>query len=121
MKFKRGKMKIDQNVKRSRRLRKKLYVNEYTVYGFEVSLSFKEMDESALDPFLDEIVDFVESRNLMIAGGGGIDVFDTFVSSSDRYGSASEEDRHALSKWLEEKSLLKNVEVGDLVDANYGL
>ena len=114
-------MKIDQNVKRSRRLRKKLYVNEYSVYGFEVSLSFKEMDERALDPFLDEIVNFVESRNLMIAGGGGLDVFDIFVSSSYRYGSASEEDRHALLNWLEKKSLIKNVEVGDLVDANYGL
>ncbi|MFT6985758.1 MAG: hypothetical protein ACJAT7_001574 [Psychromonas sp.] len=114
-------MKIDQNVKRSRRLRKKLYVDEYTVYGFEVSLSFKEMEESALDPFLNDMVDFVESRNLMIAGGGGIDVFDVFVSSIDRYGSASEEDRHALSNWLGEKSFIKNVEVGDLVDANYGL
>ncbi|WP_415229505.1 YggL family protein [Psychromonas sp.] len=112
-------MKIDQNVKRSRRLRKKLYVNEYTVYGFEVSLNFKEMDESALDPFLDEIVNFAESRNLMIAGGGGIDVFAIFISSSDRYGSATEEDRHALSNWLKEKSLIKDVELGDLVDANY--
>lgn len=114
-------MKIDQNVKRNRRLRKKLFVNEYTVYGFEVSVSFDEMDESTLDLFLDEMVDFVASRNLMIAGGGGIDVFDALVSSSDRYGSASEEDRHALSNWLAEKSLVKNVEVGDLVDANYGL
>jgi uncharacterized protein YggL (DUF469 family) len=67
------------------------------------------------------MIDFVESRNLMIAGGGGLDVFDTLVSSSDRYDSASEEDRHALSNWLEEKSLIKNVEVGDLVNANYGL
>jgi len=114
-------MKIDQNVKRSRRLRKKLYVNEYRVYGFEVSLSFKEMDESALDPFLDEMVDFVGSRNLMIAGGGGIDVFDAFVSSSDRYGSTSEEDRRVFSNWLKEKSLIKNVELGDLVDANFDL
>lgn len=114
-------MKIDQNVKRNRRLRKKLYVNEYTVYGFELSLSFKEIDENALDPFLDEIADFVESRNLMIAGGGGIDAFDIFVFSSERYGSASEQDRHALSNWLEENALIKNVEVGDLVDANYGL
>ncbi len=90
-------MKIDQNVKRSRRLRKKLYVNEYRVYGFEVSLSFKEMDESALDPFLDEIVNFVESRNLMIAGGGGIGIIggsatlnQTTVSSNSTSGSYSE-------------------------------
>ena len=114
-------MKIEQNVKRSRRLRKKLYVDEYTVYGFEVEVSFDEMDEGTLDLFLDEMVDFVVARKLVIAGGGGIDVFDAFISSNERYGSTSEEDRNALSNWLGEKSFIQNVEVGDLVDANHGV
>lgn len=113
-------MKTDLDVKRSRRLRKKLYVNEYTVYGFEVSVSFNDIDETTLDSFLDQVVDFVESNNLIIGGGGGVDVFDAFIYSKERYGSASEEDRNLVSEWLNSQAVVANADVGELVDANYG-
>ncbi len=61
----------------------------------------------------------VESRNLIIGGGGGVDEFEAFVSSNERYGSASEDDRNAVSNWLEGRSVVQSVEVSDLVDANY--
>ncbi|MCP4326678.1 MAG: DUF469 family protein, partial [Alteromonadales bacterium] len=33
-------MSINQNIKRSRRLRKKLYIDEFSVYGFEITITF---------------------------------------------------------------------------------
>jgi len=112
-------MSINQNVKRSRRLRKKLYIDEFAVYGFEATITFADFDENAFDTLLDEMFDFVESRNLMIEGGGGVDEFDVFISSNERYGSATEEDRSAVSNWLDGQSIIQSVEVSDLVDANY--
>ncbi|MCP5078102.1 MAG: DUF469 family protein [Psychromonas sp.] len=112
-------MSINQNIKRSRRLRKKLYIDEFSVYGFEIIITFADFDENTFDAFLDEMVDFIESRNLIIGGGGGVDEFEAFVSSNERYGSASEDDRNAVSNWLEGRSVVQSVEVSDLVDANY--
>ena len=112
-------MSINQNIKRSRRLRKKLYIDEFSVYGFEITITFADFDENSFDAFLDEMVDFIESRNLIIGGGGGIDEFEAFISSNERYGSASEDDRSAVSNWLGGKSVFQSVEVSDLVDANY--
>ncbi|AGH82504.1 hypothetical protein PCNPT3_12840 [Psychromonas sp. CNPT3] len=105
--------------KRNRRLRKKLYVGEFTIYGFEASMSFSDIDEDILDTFLDEMVDFVEARNLLISFGGGTDALNAFVCSSDRYGSASDDDRDALSTWLKTKSFIKDIDIDALVDANY--
>lgn len=112
-------MGSNQNIKRSRRLRKKLYIDEFSVYGFEIKITFADFDENSFDAFLDEVVEFIESRNLMIEGGGGVDEFEAFISSNERYGSATDDDRNAVSNWLEEKLIVQSVEVSELVDANY--
>jgi len=112
-------MNINQNIKRSRRLRKKLYLDEFSVYGFEITITFTDFDENSFDAFLDDMVDFIESKNLVIGGGGGVDEFEAFISSSERYGSATEDDRTVVCNWLESKSVIQSVEVSDLVDANY--
>ncbi len=111
-------MENNKEIKRSRRLRKKLYVGEFTVFGFEASMSFDDIDETVLDSFLDELLAFVSSRNLSISCGGGVDEFDAFICSGERYGSATEDDREALSNWLNEKAFIQNIEVDYLVDAN---
>lgn len=112
-------MSSNQTIKRSRRLRKKLYIDEFSVYGFEITITFADFDENSFDAFLDEMVDFIESRNLVVEGGGGVDEFEAFISSNKRYGSASEDDRNVISNWLESNSVIQSVEVSDLVDANY--
>ncbi|PKG40927.1 YggL family protein [Psychromonas sp. Urea-02u-13] len=112
-------MSSNQTIKRSRRLRKKLYIDEFSVYGFEITITFADFDENSFDAFLDEMVDFIESRNLVVEGGGGVDEFEAFISSNERYGSASEDDRNVISTWLESKPVIQSVEVSDLVDANY--
>lgn len=113
-------MKTTAQVKRSNRLRKKLYVNEYAVLGFEVSFQFAEVDESAFDTFFSEIINFVESRDLIMGGAGGANTFAVFISPFARYASATEEDRHAFQAWLAERSFIKKAVVGELVDAYYG-
>ncbi len=64
------------------------------------------------------MVDFIESRNLIIEGGGGVDEFEAFISLNERYGSATEDDRSVVSNWLEDQSVVQSLEVNELVDAN---
>ncbi|MEH6454207.1 MAG: 50S ribosome-binding protein YggL [Psychromonas sp.] len=108
-----------KQVKRSNRLRKKLYVDEYQVLGFEVSFKFESVDEEVFDTFFSDIMDFVDSRELMLGGAGGTDTFTLYVSSYNRYGSVSVEDRAAFEQWLSEKEFISNAEVGALCDAYY--
>ncbi len=114
-------MKTIEQVKRSRRLRKKLYVGEYAVLGFEVSFKFADLDECTFDSFFTEIINFVESRNLILGGAGGSQTFSVFISAFDRYGSASEDDRSAFIGWLAEREFIKDAVVGELTDAYYGV
>jgi len=112
-------MSNNENVKQNRRLRKKLYLGEFAVYGFDLSFNFEGMDPQGASDFLDEIIELVESRDLIIAGGGDAESFGLFICAAARYGSATEEDRAALTSWLEAKPQVKDIEVGELVDAYY--
>lgn len=113
-------MKTTATIKRSQRLRKKLYVDEYAVLGFEVSFQFAELDETAFDTFFSDIISFVESKELIMGGAGGATTFAVFISPFARYASATEDDRSAFQAWLAERDFIKNAVVGELVDAYYG-
>lgn len=113
-------MKTSEHVKRSNRLNKKLYVGEYAVLGFEVSFKFSEIDELVFDTFFNDIVEFVESRNLILGGAGGSQSFVIYVSSYGRYISATEEDRSAFEQWLAARDFIVDGDVAPLSDAYYG-
>ena len=104
----------------SRRLRKKLYLEEFAVFGFECACELNET-EAGFDVFLDELVEVVEARGLIIGGGGSAKEFAAFVASQQRYGSATKEDRQAVEQWLGAQARTSKVVVGELVDANYGM
>lgn len=104
---------------KSRRLRKKLYLDEFAIFGFEFSCKLNLKNEEDFDSFLDQFIDFIESRNLCMGGGGNTESFDAFICSDHRYGSASSEDRDAISGWLESNGSTSNIIVGQLIDANY--
>jgi len=114
-------MKTTNQVKRSNRLNKKLYVGEYAVLGFEVSFKFKEIDEITFDAFFTEFVEFVESRHLIMGGAGGAESFDIYISSYARYVSATEEDRTAFEAWLSDREFVIEANVAPLSDAYYGI
>jgi len=105
---------------KSRRLRKKLFLDEFAIFGFEFCCNF-DISDSNFDELLDSIIEFFESRNLLFGGGGDSKTLSGFVCSNDRYGSATQADQRALEDWLGTIASVSNIEIGSLVDANYGL
>ena len=115
-------IKVDAK-KRSRRLRKKLYVEEFKVLGFEIDLKFVESSsDEVLDNFFDEFLgQVIEANDLVFGGGGTREGFSGFIVPADRYLSATEEQRTLVTDWLGKSKLLESHETGELVDANFDL
>ncbi len=101
---------------RSRRLRKKLCVDEFQELGFELNLDFKqELDDQAIDAFLDAFLkEAMEANGLGYVGGDDFGL----VCLSKR-GSVSEEQRAAVEAWLKGRSELTEVTVSPLIDVWY--
>ncbi len=105
---------------RKRRLRKKLYLGEFAVLGFELSADLNLEAEDDYDSWLDQFIEFIESRNLCMGGSGSVKSFSAFICSTGRYSSARDEDREAVKHWLDSSGVTSNVVIGGLVDAYYG-
>lgn len=99
---------------RSRRLRKKLCVDEFQELGFELNLDFKEdLSDEAIDAFLDAfLIEAMDGNKLDYVGGDDYGL----VCTAGR-GSVSEEQRAAVEAWLKGRSELTRVEVSPLLDA----
>ena len=108
---------------RSRRLRKKLHVDEFQEFGFEVAIRFEDSvdTEEAVVAIVDHwLVDAMDKNGLMFGGAsthspgslGG------FISKSDR-GTLTEEHRALIKDWLTAQDNVKNFKIGPLVDAHY--
>jgi len=112
---------MSSNKTRSKRLRKKIYVDEFSIVGFKFSCKVGLELDSEFNDFFDGLIEVIESRNLCIAGSGDNGSFEGVVSSRYRYGSSTEEDRTAIENWLSAKNGVSDISVGNLVDAIYGL
>ncbi|WP_341964059.1 YggL family protein [Pseudomonas sp. RC10] len=101
---------------RSRRLRKKLCVDEFQELGFELNLEFKEdLSDEAIDAFLDAFLsDAMDANGLDYVGGDDYGL----VCLANR-GSVTEEQRATVEAWLKGRSELVKVEVSPLIDAWY--
>jgi uncharacterized protein YggL (DUF469 family) len=101
---------------RSRRLRKKLCVDEFQELGFELNLEFKEdLADEAIDAFLDAFLDeAMDANGLDYVGGDDYGL----VCLANR-GSVSEEQRATVEAWLKARPELTKVEVSPLLDAWY--
>ncbi|ANQ18583.1 YggL family protein [Vibrio natriegens] len=104
--------------KRSRRLRKKLYVDEFKVLGFSFFCHLNLTNEEECDLLINDLLSFLEGRGLVMGGGADLSSFDGFVVPERRYDSASEDDRVAVEQWLTAHNACSEVEVSPLVDAN---
>lgn len=107
------------DIVRNKRLRKKLYLEEFAVKGFTFSCSISVDDEAAYEAFFDSFAELVESRNLFVSLEGHDEMMQGSVSSAERYGSTTAEDREAIEKALTSNSIVSNVVVSDMVDAYY--
>ncbi|MFA0570602.1 YggL 50S ribosome-binding family protein [Vibrio gallaecicus] len=111
-------MKIEKIENKNRRLRKKLYLGEFAILGFEISCTTSIKDFDQYDIFIDEFIDYIDSIDLCF-GGGGLELFVGFLCSTERYRSVTEEEQVLVAQWLEARSEVSKVEVSELLDANY--
>jgi hypothetical protein len=103
-----------------KRLRKKLRLGEFQELGFEV---FFRVANNTPDDTFDRVIDAfithaIEENGLMCGGGGKNPEWNVFVTL-DRRGSAIDEHRQAVRKWLETCPEVKEIRLGPLVDAWY--
>ena len=105
---------------RSRRLRKKLYIEEFKVLGFNVDMTFSsDSSDEAFDTFFEEFLGKFADENELIFGGAGTQTsFSGFIVPYERYLSATEEHRKLTTEWLTAHKLIENFTVGELTDAN---
>ena len=101
---------------RSKRLRKKLRIDEFKEYGFAVSFRLSDsLSPKARDDlwalFRGELM---ETRGLAYSGNE-----EGYITKFGR-GSATEEDRNAVSAWLADQRGVERVTIGRLEDAWYG-
>lgn len=102
---------------RSKRLRKKLHVDEFQEFGFNLSFSLKEsLAAEALEAFIDEFLLSAIERNGMVYGGGVGQEFCGFVAL-DKRGSVTDAHIAKVKNWLQAQSNVTKVEFGVLVDA----
>lgn len=101
---------------RSRRLRKKLCVDEFQELGFELNLDFNEgLSEEAIDAFLEAFIkEAMEANGLGYVGGD-----DYGLVCLQKRGSVSEAQRAAVDAWLKTRSELTKAEVSPLMDVWY--
>lgn len=102
--------------RRSKRLEKKLRIGEFQEYGFAVGFRLGEsLTPKGCDEFWDAFIgEVIEARGLAFGGSE-----EGFVTRYGR-GSATEEDRAAVSQWLAQRPGVERVVVGPLQDAWYG-
>jgi uncharacterized protein len=107
----------------NRRQRKKLRVEEFQEYVFEVRVWFGQaMADVAHDLFLDAFIEMIEARDLCVGGMGGLlplEVTDGMIGAVGRK-SPTVDDQNAVLVWLQQRSEIAKVEVGDRVDAWHG-
>ncbi|TMM47628.1 50S ribosome-binding protein YggL [Colwellia ponticola] len=106
---------------KSRRLRKKLYLDEFAVKGVELDCRLTCKEESELATIMDDFLLYIDSLNLCISGGGDLTSFAGFIASNERYASVTEADLSNISAWLKEQKIVSEFTLGELVDANYNV
>lgn len=101
---------------RSRRLRKKLCVDEFQELGCELTMNFREgLTEAEADQFVDQfLVEAIDGNGLGYVGGEDYG----FVCLSTR-GSVSEEQRTKLEAWLKGRNELVDFTLSPLLDVWY--
>ncbi|MFQ6370152.1 50S ribosome-binding protein YggL [Shewanella sp. YIC-542] len=104
---------------RSRRLRKKLRVDEFQELGFDVSWRFADsLSEDEIDAQVDRfIAEVIEPRELGFHGGGHR-LWDGVIATQ-RLGKCTDEDRQAVVAFLESLNA-QEVEVSALYDIWWG-
>ncbi len=100
-----------------KRLRKKLHRDEYREFGFDLEWRFAgPLEDQEVERFWNGLIGFVESRGLMLGGGGDHDGGGVFITKETAPG-ATPEDRAAVLSWVQHQNKLAKASAGALLDA----
>lgn len=112
---------MSEKISRNRRIRKKLYLDEWAILGFEFSCKLTEASEAQYEAFFNSFAELVKTEDLYISLDNDSESFQGSVTSAERYGNATEEDRAAIEALLTSNPIVTEVKVGGLVDAFYDM
>lgn len=100
---------------RSRRLRKKMHIDEFQELGFSVAWRFPQgTPEEQIDKIVDDFINEVIAPNGLAFDGSGYLAWEGLVCK-EQIGKCTEEDQALVRKWLEEKQL-EEIRLSDLFD-----
>ncbi|MDU6925200.1 YggL family protein [Franconibacter helveticus 513] len=100
---------------RSRRLRKKMHIDEFQELGFSVAWRFPQgTSEEQIDKIVDDFINEVIAPNGLAFDGSGYLAWEGLVCK-EQIGKCTEEDQALVRKWLEEKQL-EEIRLSDLFD-----
>lgn len=110
----------------NRRQRKKLHLGEFEELAAKISVTFQPALEQAMfDRFLDELIAFVESRNLEVCCFGGSAPLITttgYLSAGDKHPqySPTNDDVQQLLNWLKNFPQTQEVTFNGMLNLHYG-
>lgn len=100
---------------RSRRLRKKLHIDEFQELGFSVAWRFPEgSSEEQIDSTLNDFINEAIDPNGLAYDGSGYLQWEGLVCLQ-KTGKCSDEHRELVRKWLEDRQL-EDIKVTELFD-----
>ncbi len=100
---------------RSRRLRKKMHIDEFQELGFSVGFTFPQgATEQAIDSTVDALIEEAIDPNGLAFDGSGYLQWEGLICLQQT-GKCTEAHRELVRKWLEERKL-ENVKVTELFD-----
>lgn len=100
---------------RSRRLRKKMHIDEFQELGFSVGWLFPEgTSEQQIDRTVDDFINEVIEPNKLAFDGGGYLAWEGLICMQE-IGKCTDEHQAMVRKWLEDRKL-GEVRLSDLFD-----
>ena len=112
---------MSQQPSRNRRQRKKMHLDEWAILGFEFNCTLDKASETDYGLFFDSLEELVSTQHLYMTIENDSETFEGFVTSADRYGNATEENRTSVETLMNSHKIVKDVKIGKLVDAFYEL
>lgn len=104
---------------RSRRLRKKLHLDEFKEFGFDINLRLNKHNPKAnAQEVLYAFIEKIEAAQLSCGGGGGPYKLHFFITQANGT-TAREEDRITILEIVNSIPEIVQVHVSPLIDANY--
>lgn len=100
---------------RSRRLRKKMHIDEFQELGFSIAFAFPEgTSEETIDSTVDALINEAIDPNGLAFDGSGYLQWEGLICLQQT-GKCTEEHRELVRKWLEDRKL-NNIQVTELFD-----